>query len=117
MAKLEMYRGDYREFTVKVTDAKNVNSKVHFAVKPLSDVDTVDQTDALALFTATATDTEATDNGDGTVSYKVVLDGNLTNGKEPGKYKAEVEYVNGSGRRTTYPHLDFVLKGDINQRS
>jgi hypothetical protein len=116
MAKYEMYRGDHRVLNVTVPEAKNVNAKVQFAVKSLSDVDEIDLTDTLALFTVTADHTTATENGDGSTTYAVTIDGAKTSGKAPGKYRAEVEYINASSQSSTFPHFDFVLKGDINQR-
>jgi hypothetical protein len=117
MAKLEMYRGDYREYTATVTDTYDAAAEVHFAVKAKGDVDSVDASDQAALFTVDADSTNAVDNGDGTVTYTVVIDEAKTTGKTPGKYKAEIEYVDGDGHKTTYDQLDFILKGDINQRT
>jgi hypothetical protein len=116
MAKYEMYRGDYRVLNVTVPEPKNVNAKVHFAVKSSTDVDAVDLTDGTALFTITADSTVAIDNGDGTTTYPIIIDGTKTAGKTPGKYKAEVEYINALSQSSTFPHIDYVLKGDINQR-
>lgn len=117
MAKLEMFRGDYREYTATVTDTYSAAAEVHFAVKPKASVDSVDATDATALFTVDATSANAVNNGDGTVTYTVIITEELTADLTPGKYKAEIEYIDGDGHRTTYDQLDFVLKGDINQRT
>lgn len=117
MAKITMYRGDYREYTATVTDTYDTEAEVHFAVKPAEVVDSVDETDSSALFKVDVTNTNAVDNGDGTVTYTIKIDKELTRLLTPGKYKAEIEYVNGLGQSTTYEQLDFILKADINQRA
>lgn len=114
--KLEMFRGDYREYTATVTDTFNVASEVHFAVKTKANIPTVDLTDSDALFTVDATNTNAVNNGDGTVTYTIVIPKASTEGKTPGTYVAEIEYVNAAGRSTTFDQLEFLLKGDVNQR-
>lgn len=117
MAKLSMYRGDYREYTATVTDTYSVDAEVHFAVKAKDVIPTVDATDSDALFTVDATSSNAVNNGDGTVTYTIIIDESKTAGKTPGKYVAEIEYIDGAGHRTTYDQLDFTLKGDVNQRT
>lgn len=117
MAKLTMYRGDARSYSATVTTAFDSAAEVHFAVKDPSVVDAIDATDSNALFTVDATSANAVDNGDGTVTYTFDITKELTTGKAPGKYKAEIEYVDGDGNPTTYDPIDFVLKADINQRS
>lgn len=117
MAKLTMYRGDYREYTATITDTYSPAAEVHFAVKSEADIDTVNDTDGNALFTVDATSDNAVDNGDGTVTYTIIIDKNKTKSLTPGDYKAEIEYVDADGKSTTYSQLDFILKGDINQRA
>lgn len=117
MAKLTMYRSDYREYTVTVTDTYSALAEVHFAVKAKDVIDTVDATDSTALFTVDATSANAVNNGDGTVTYTVIILKTKTEGKTPGKYKAEIEYVDGNGHSTTFEQIDFVLLADINQRT
>lgn len=114
--KLEMFRGDYREIGVTVTTTYNAAAEVHFAVKTRPNVDPADLTDATAIFTVDATSANAVDNGNGTVTYTVAIDKTKTEGKTPGKYVAEVEYIDAAGRSTTYEQMDFTLKGDVNQR-
>lgn len=114
--KLEMFRGDYREYAATVTDTFNVASKIHFAVKTKALVDTVNLTDSNAVFTVDATNANAVDNGNGTVTYTIAIPKASTEGKTPGTYVAEIEYVNSLGRSTTYSQIEFLLKGDINQR-
>lgn len=114
--KLEMFRGDYRELTATVTDTFNISSEVHFAVKTKANVDPVDLTDSDAIFTVDATNADAVDNGNGTVTYTIIITKAKTESKTPGVYVAEVEYINSLGRSVTYEHMQFTLKGDINQR-
>lgn len=114
--KLEMFRGDYRQITATVTDTFNVASKVHFAVKTKANIDVVDLTDSDAVFTVDATNANAVDNGNGTVTYTIIIDKTKTESKVPGNYVAEVEYINSLGRSVTYEQMDFKLKGDLNQR-
>jgi hypothetical protein len=111
-----MYRGDYREYPVTVTDTYSAAAEVHFAVKPKTVIDTVDAADSNALFTVTATSADAVDNGDGTVTYTLVIPSASTTGQTPGKYVAEIEYIDGDGHPTTFDQFDFTLKADVNQR-
>lgn len=114
--KLEMVRGDYRQITATVTDTYSSLAEVHFAVKTRANVDPVDLSDATALFTIDVTDANAVDNGDGTVTYTIIIDKTKTEGKTPGKYVAEIEYIDANGRSTTFEQMDFILRGDVNQR-
>lgn len=117
MSKLKMYRGDYREYTATVTDTYSAAARVQFAVKSCEDVAPADPTDSDALFTIDADSSNAIDNGDGTVTYTIIIDGTKTAGKQPGNYVAEIEYVDADGHHTTYDQIDFILLGDVNQRT
>ena len=116
MAKLSMYRGDYREMTATVATSLDPDAEVHFGVKTEENIDPSNPSDSDALFTIDCTSADAVDNGDGTTTYTIVIDETKTEGKEPGDYFAEIEYISGAGRHTTYPRMNFTLIGDINQR-
>lgn len=115
--KIEMYRGDYREITATIDTPLDAAAALHFGVKPKNLVAPVDLTDMNAIFLVNCTNANAVDNGDGTTTYTIVIDGAKTIGKTPGKYVAEVEYIDGSGNHTTYPSMEFDLLGDVNQRT
>lgn len=115
--KIQMYRGDYRELKATVDTTLDLAAQLHFGVKPKNLVNPVDLSDTNAIFVVNCTSTDATDNGNGTTTYTVVIDESKTEGKTPGDYLAEVEYIDGSGKHTTYPQMDFQLLGDVNQRN
>lgn len=115
--KLQMYRGDYRELTATVDTSLDASARLHFGVKPKNLINPIDAPDANAIFTVDCTSANAVDNGNGTTTYTIVIDGSKTTGKTPGDYTAEVEYIDGSGKHTTYPRMDFQLLGDVNQRN
>ena len=115
--KLQMYRGDYREIKATVDTTLDLAAQLHFGVKPKNLVDPVDLTDANAIFYVDCTNANAVDNGNGTTTYTIIIDAVKTTGKTPGKYVAEVEYIDGTGKHTTYPNMEFDLLGDVNQRS
>lgn len=117
MAKLSMYRGDYRQLTVTVTDTKSDTAAMKFAVKSNGIIGTVDSSDSNAIFTVDASGTDSVDNGDGTLTFTLIISEDKTAGKTPGKYLAEIEYADSEGHKSTYDQLEFVLKADINQRS
>lgn len=115
--KIEMYRGDYREITATVDTTLDAAARLHFGVKSKGLVSPSDSTDANAVFTVDCTNANAVDNGNGTTTYTIVVDGTKTTGKTPGEYVAEIEYIDGTGKHTTYPSMTFILLGDVNQRS
>lgn len=114
--KISMYRGDYREITATVGTSLDPDAELHFGVKLEENVDPVNLSDSNALFTVNCTAADAVDNGNNTTTYTVVIDESKTEGKTPGDYIAEVEYIDGTGKHTTYPSMEFTLTGDVNQR-
>lgn len=121
MAKaLSIYRGDYKEYPVKVPIAKyTAGGTVFFAAKnqDVIDTDQADITDSDAVVKVQAGDAQIIETTSEYVKYNLIFTPAATDQKVAGTYLGEIQYVNAAGRPTTYsPQFTFNLKADVNRR-
>lgn len=112
-----MYRGDYRELSATVSDSYNAASRLLFAVKAEADVPVVNASDSNAIFTVDVSGSQAIDNGNGTITFPIIIIPTKTDTKTPGDYYAQVRYIDATGHPTSYDPFEFTIEGDLNQRA
>lgn len=113
--KIEMYRGDYREMVAKLPIASYTEGgTMYFGAKLKSLVSSADATDANAVVLVTATSPTLVDEE--YAHYTLVFEHATTSTKTPGRYIGETQYVDSSGRPTTFsPQVEFILLSDVVQ--
>lgn len=115
----EMVKGDYKtKPIVAPAGVYTSGGKLMFAAKTNYDLDT---SDAAAVVKKTLTDTDITEtkpNGDKVFLLKIEpSDTDGVSITEPTEYIGEIQYVNASGKPTTYETFTFRLLPDINRRT
>lgn len=112
-----LYRGDYAELPVTLTQSYHASAELHFAAKLKEQVSLIDATDTNAVVKVDADNTNCVDLGGGKVKYTLIFTEAATTGKTPGTYVGELEYIDGAGNNKTLCQFTFILKADVNQRS
>lgn len=118
MASTGIYRGDSDTFTLSIPlTIWSPGGKFFFALKNKGDIATVDLTDSNAILKKTYDDSFITATTSTDTVYTLKLLPADTQGKTPGKFIAEFQWVSADGTMVkTFAQFKYEIKADINQR-